>query len=351
MNGLALSPDRGYDGAMIRLSLVLSLAVAAPAYAAKPAAAKPNPKLAEFMKEVEKGQAGDVFKQTVVAFAYQSGEVVPKDEAKAMKILLMAGERGFAMAQAALGSEFRDKNPAESARWLERAAEQGHTNAEVMLALHFHPDKKRSADDLPADPEKTYFWSTLAMLDESDVEVSKVRKDMIKLLPADRIAALDARLLAWEPKRGPAWQGQLGIAYLPCFPCVRLMAEAGDPEAQWMLGNLYLKGIVLPKDEAQALSWYRRSAEQGFVNGQRSLAAAYYYGYGTAPDGAEMYFWIGLAAKAAKKAGWYDKDPELQEFVEDAFEMIDEKRAEELDRKIAAWKPVLEKKAAKPKTL
>lgn len=340
---------------MLKLSLVLCLISAVRVSAAAPAASKPNPKIAEYMKEVEKGEAGDPVKQTAIGIAYMIGQGVPKDEAKGAGILRVPAERGYAMAQLSLGhgllsgAEGR-RNLVEAARWLEQAAEQGNTDAQMNLAIQSIPvEGGRVPGMLPEDPEKTYFWSTLTMLTEDNVKTSEWRKMMIKRLSPERIAALDARLLAWEPKRGLAWKGQKGIAYLPCFPCMRRMADDGDPYAQWMMGNAVGTGVVFAKNDAQSLSWYRRSAAQGHLYGQRSLAEAHYFGRGVPVDNAEAYFWISFVADAADKAGWYDKDIDLQMVAEDSYDKVGKPRAEELDRKRAAWKPVAEKKAANPK--
>ena len=40
---------------------------------------------------------------------------------------------------------------------------------------------------------------------------------------------------------------------------VREAAEQGDAEAQASLGSMYVYGIGVPKDEALALDWYRKS--------------------------------------------------------------------------------------------
>ena len=46
------------------------------------------------------------------------------------------------------------------------------------------------------------------------------------------------------------------------FKAVRQMAERGDADAQYALGDMYANGQSVPKDDAQAVSWYRKAAEQ-----------------------------------------------------------------------------------------
>jgi len=344
---------------MIRLSFAIILALAASARAAElsaAAAAKTDPKkIAEYMKEVEKGAAGDVNKQTLLGIMNQHGIGMPKNPAKALEILTMAAERGYALAQTGLGlgylsGSWGKKDMAEAARWLEAAAEQGYTDAQANVAIQAIPvEGERPPGAFPEDAEKTYFWSSVLMLANGPKDVPEIRKMMINRLPPERIAALDARLLAWEPKQGLAWKGQRGIAPYACFPCVRRLADDGEADAQWMMGNLYANGIVLPKDPAQAFAWYRRSAEQGDLESQRKVAEAYFFGEGVSENYEEAYFWIGFVADAATNEGWYDKDIKLHMVVEETHNKIEKSRREDIEAKWKAWKPVLEKKAAKPK--
>ena len=41
---------------------------------------------------------------------------------------------------------------------------------------------------------------------------------------------------------------------------LRARAEAGDAEAQFILGGMYVTGVGVPQDTAEAVAWYRRAA-------------------------------------------------------------------------------------------
>ena len=43
----------------------------------------------------------------------------------------------------------------------------------------------------------------------------------------------------------------------------RPLAEAGDAWPQALLGGMYLLGEGVPQDDAEAVKWYRLTAEQG----------------------------------------------------------------------------------------
>jgi len=52
----------------------------------------------------------------------------------------------------------------------------------------------------------------------------------------------------------------------------RKAAEQGYPNAQYNLGVRYQEGKGVPKDEAQAKEWFRKAAAQGNPDAQKALA-------------------------------------------------------------------------------
>jgi len=76
---------------------------------------------------------------------------------------------------------------------------------------------------------------------------------------------------------------------------LQLVAEQGDPEAQWDLGILYHNGEGVPQDDAQAANWFRRAAEQAYVPALSALGSLYWAGRGVPQDYAKAYFWFQLA--------------------------------------------------------
>ena len=59
------------------------------------------------------------------------------------------------------------------------------------------------------------------------------------------------------------------------FESTKLLAEQGDPEAQTLLGTMYAYGLGIPEDHGKALKWLHEAAEQGYADGQLSLAYLY----------------------------------------------------------------------------
>jgi hypothetical protein len=67
--------------------------------------------------------------------------------------------------------------------------------------------------------------------------------------------------------------------------------------AQQNLGAFYYLGYATPVDYDQAANWFRASAEQGFAEGQNSLAYCYLKGIGVPHDDSQAAHWARLAAE------------------------------------------------------
>jgi TPR repeat protein len=57
-------------------------------------------------------------------------------------------------------------------------------------------------------------------------------------------------------------------------------------------------------DDAKAILWFRKAAEQGHAKSQFDLEVCYQFGYGTPKDYSEAYKWVNLsAAQGLARAG------------------------------------------------
>ena len=75
------------------------------------------------------------------------------------------------------------------------------------------------------------------------------------------------------------------------------MANAGDVKSQVQLGLAYLTGDGVGKDDAEAVKWLRKAADQDNPLGERYLAEMYFKGRGVQADNAEAAKWLRLAAE------------------------------------------------------
>ena len=77
---------------------------------------------------------------------------------------------------------------------------------------------------------------------------------------------------------------------------LRQKAEQGDAEYQTLLGHAYYHGRGVPKDDTEAVKWYRKAAEQNNALAQGQLGYAYFYGLGVPQDYVLAHMWSNLAA-------------------------------------------------------
>jgi TPR repeat protein len=126
------------------------------------------------------------------------------------------------------------------------------------------------------------------------------------------LAAIAWLTVSGAPVHGDlATSAQLGFArglaaydggdYGTAFEEWRVLAEAGDAEAQTALASLYLSGQGTPANPAQAVDWYRRAAEQGDAVAQQNLGDLYGRGVGVGRDPVSAYVWLSLAAGQGRR--------------------------------------------------
>jgi len=72
--------------------------------------------------------------------------------------------------------------------------------------------------------------------------------------------------------------------------------EAKDPNAQFIMGEMYYNGLGVKKDHAEAAIWIRKAADQGLAEAQFVICHMYYYGFGVKEDPAEALIWCRKAA-------------------------------------------------------
>lgn len=74
-------------------------------------------------------------------------------------------------------------------------------------------------------------------------------------------------------------------------------ANAGDSEAQYILGSLYFEGKGVTQNYAEAMKWFQASAEQGYALSQNALANMYFSATGVDTDYALAVHWWLLASE------------------------------------------------------
>ena len=94
---------------------------------------------------------------------------------------------------------------------------------------------------------------------------------------------------------------------------IQPLADQGDPEAQYVLGQLYYQGLGVPQNINKAFRLFRASAEKGVLSAQAAVAMSYLNGIGTTPDFGRGYLWLLIASNS----GFSEMDEYLQKIEQD----------------------------------
>lgn len=80
-------------------------------------------------------------------------------------------------------------------------------------------------------------------------------------------------------------------------------AEQGDVGAQYLFGEMNLKGMGLERDYRKAGTWFQKAAEQGYPDAQYRLGEWYAEGKGGVTNLLFAYVWLKLAGANGIQAG------------------------------------------------
>eukprot|EP01132_Coremiostelium_polycephalum_P000069 gene69-95_t len=245
--------------------------------------------------------AGDREAQYDLGCMYNEGEGVDKDPVKAVEWLEKAAQQGHVEAQYALGcihdeeGEKQDKH--QAFEWFERAAKQGHADAQYNVGYSYKYGKGVAANEA-----KSQEWYKAAA------------SSYQKLVEAgDREALYDLGCMYNEgegvdkdPVKAVEWLEEV--------------AQQGHVEAQYVLGYMYGDSEGGIEDPVKAFGWFEKAAKQGHADAQYNVGYAYQYGEGVAANEAESEKWYKEAAASYLKlaeAGDMDAQYDLGCMYED----------------------------------
>jgi TPR repeat protein len=295
-------------------------------------------------------QQGDRVAQSALAVAYNSGRGVAKDDTEAVKWCRKAAEQDDAQMQYELAKKYADgegvaKDEAEAVAWFRKAAENGHYGAQARLGQSFAYGQGVRQDETEAvkwfrKATENGESSAIYNMGVAYFNGQGVTKDEAEALKWFRKAARNglpdvglwnaaflfavgqgepltqAEELNWFRKAAqkgfysysrqpPSEQAEQIIKKLSPTDELRNKAEKGDIDAQINLGRLYVRGEGVPKDEAEAVKWFRKAAYQGNDRGELFLGIMYYNGLGVPKDEAEAVKWYRKAAEQGNADAQY----------------------------------------------
>jgi TPR repeat protein len=89
---------------------------------------------------------------------------------------------------------------------------------------------------------------------------------------------------------------------------LRPLADKGNARAQTRLGDAYMQGQGVPRDDAAAGRWYEEAALKGEIGAQVKLAAMYMNGNGVLRNHNLAYVWYGTAARLGSGTGKLEQE-------------------------------------------
>ncbi|MEO6421959.1 MAG: tetratricopeptide repeat protein [Candidatus Nitrotoga sp.] len=257
---------------LFTLLLVVSVGAYAQSMSLSPVDQGPEENLAQLKKSAEEGDANSQYE---LAWMYDTGanyKVLSKDTRKAAEWYEKAAIQGHAEAQASLGMLYVNgdgvsKDYVKGVDWLQKASAQGNANAQLNLGWLYRDNK-----GIPKNAAKALEWWQNAA--ERGFAHAQFTLGVIYNKGED-VPRNVARALEW-------WQ---------------MAAMQGYPDAQLNLGSMYHFGEGVPKDTAKAAELWQKAAAHGNTDAQYNLALAYYLGSGKQKDELLSYVWSNLAVE------------------------------------------------------
>ena len=222
---------------------------------------------------------GNASAQNSLGQAYQLGRGVERDMAEAIKWYRMAAEQNNAAALFNLGYIYDfavgvARDYTEAARWYQKAADLGLKEAQANLAylyeqgLGVKQDYQMAAKYYLAAAEQGSLMAQnqLGMLYHYGLGVKQNDPEATKWW-------LKAANGGYAPS-----QTTMGTLYYYSqdYPtALRFFLAAvkqGNPTAQYFLGLMYENGTGVGRDRAEAINWYKLSAQQGNQDAKKKLA-------------------------------------------------------------------------------
>jgi len=119
--------------------------------------------------------------------------------------------------------------------------------------------------------------------------------------------------------------------YANAVALLRPLAEGGNGDAQFRLGNLYAAGRGVAQSDTTAASWYHRAAARGVPDAQVAYADALMAGRGVPEDYLQAYIWYSLAGRVGNAHGRAGR--------ERVIPLLQPAEIRQADTHVANWKP------------
>jgi uncharacterized protein len=276
-----------------------------------------------------------------LAWAYDTGKGVDRDQVEAVKWYRQAADKGNSAAQASLGRNYENGgvvpfDPVEAVKWYRLAAKQGDINAQQRLGAMYY-----NGLGIPMDRVEGLKWyrkfiqESRALVARGDIGVANqlawllVTSDVSELRDGPGAVILAGQAVTATNGNDPLILQTLAAAYAEDGQFDKAISVAKDAiahltvkQGSWRqdmefrlklyqsnspyrfhdLGSLdhlayaYEIGDGVEQNADEAIKRYRLAASEGYALSQASLGRMYRDGIGVPQDAAEAVKWYRLAA-------------------------------------------------------
>jgi TPR repeat protein len=190
---------------------------------------------------------------------------------------------------AAMWGLFNRGEKEQAAKLCEELANAGNAEAQFELGRCY-----LSGIGVPLDESKALEWLRKASAQGQKEAMGLIAKLTIPRLPPNptKLSNAPLPLPTMDEITELRDRGEKEQAAKLCEE----LANAGNAEAQYIMGEYYFIGDGVPQDSGKAVEWYRKSAEQGNADAQGRLGLCCEYGRGVSKDHAQAEKWYRKAA-------------------------------------------------------
>lgn len=309
--------------------------------------------------EIEITTKGNMYARYNLGRCYHNGEGVPKSFENAIYCwtdgsenetyyLKLAAENGYSEAQWRLGQIYKrdyKKQYQEAAELFRKSAEQGNIKAQTELGICYRDGQGveknyEKAIECFNCAEKQGYSEAQNCLGLCYMKGYGVEQDSEKAIEWFKKAVeqgnanaqynlgfclkdtydYNAIFKLWRDaakQENPSAVNILGYCYdgieiaedkAEAFSWWKKAAEEGYAEAQFVIGRFYSDGIGVNKDEKEAFAWWKKAADQDYDFAQICVGRCYYYGTGTTKDDEKSMFYYGKIKSNTQSYIWLFKD-------------------------------------------
>lgn len=276
-----------------------------------------------------------------LALAYERGQGVKRDRAKALELLQQASKAGDTDSGYMLGLLLLDDGGgpgtighARALQALTNAAEHGNARAQYLLGTGYADGSLGSTNILLArrwlgkaiasgmiealrpyvalqqSGDLSGIASTAELAKNATAgDASAQHAYAVRLLTGQQVKADPASGLAWLRKSAdlgyPDAQYDLGIQlsrsddpdYAQALQWLQRAAASGHARAQYAIGQMKAEGLGVEKNEREAVRWYRQAADSGLATAEYAMGYATSEGAGIQKDDPDAMDWFRKAAQ------------------------------------------------------